>query len=497
MVNTATQPTQPIQPQAAPGNAAATTTPDPYPTIDLMIRAFPDAERATLTRNLPYILKAMADAGFTSLNQLIAILATIHVETIPRFAPIREIGGLRKRYAPFFGRGYIQLTWRANYQQAERDLNIPGLLANPDGALDPVNASRIFMWYWKGATGNNPSRAAERGDWRGVRKAVNGGYNGWDKFSASVQRCISVFDRGIDPAAIGSIPVDGSYGLGCADPGAGTSRTIAGVQNPQTQGDALAYALGLQALDSQRSHEFRGLLNVASDPTILKLDAQKTFEIKGIADDLDGVYTCDEIVFYPLAPGGIQAHVYGYKPDPSAPSPDVFLHDSTKGIAPAPAAPPLATDGDFANPCSGNFCVSRMGWRPSSGSNHRGNDLSGSNLTIVASADGIVRDVARNCRVGDTNCGGKYGNRIFIEHNLMGKRYETRYAHLASVEPDIQVGAQVTRGQKLGVMGNTGRSKGRHLHYEIREGSNFIDPFVTIKPQPTVSGNGGPAVPFR
>ncbi len=493
MTNTATQP---IQPQIAPGNAPTAATPDPYPTIDLMIQAFPDAERATLARNLPYILKAMADAGFTSRNQLIAIMSTIHIETIPRFAPVREGGGSRKRYAPYFGRGYIQLTWQANYQQAERDLNIPGLLSNPDLALEPANSARIFMWYWKGATGNNPSRAAERGDWRAVRKAVNGGYNGLDKFNASVERCLQVFDRGINPAAVGAIPVDGSYGLGCADPGSGSSRTIAGIQNPQTQGDALAYALGLQALDSQRSHEFRATLNIASDPTILKLDAQKTFELKGVADDLDGVYTCDEIIFYPLAPGGIQADLYGYKPDPAAPSPDVFLHDSTQGIAPAPIAP-TSTEGDFANPCTGNYCTSRMGWRPSSRSNHRGVDLSGSNLTIVSSADGIVRDVVRSCRVGDSGCGGSYGNRVFVEHNLNGKRYETRYAHLANVEPDIQVGVQVKRGQRLGVMGNTGRSKGPHLHHEIREGGNFINPFVTIKPQPPVSGNGGPAVPFR
>lgn len=489
--------TTPIQPQLAPGNAAATSAPDPYPSVDLMLRAFPDAERATVARNLPFILKAMADAGLTSRNQLIGVLATVHVETIPRFAPVKEGRGSTKRYAPFFGRGYVQITWRANYEKAEKDLNIPGLVSNPDLALEPNNAARILTWYWKGATGNNPSRAAERADWRGVRRAVNGGYNGWDKFNESVQRCLQVFDRGIDPAAVGSLPVDGSYGLGCADAGNGSSRTIAGIQNPQTQGDALAYALGLQALDSQRSHEFRAILNVASDPTILQLDAQKTFDVRGVAEDLDGTYTCDEVVFYPLAPGGIQAELYGYKPDPAAPAPDVFLHDSTKGVAPPPAIAPPDTEGDFANPCPGNFCTSRMGWRPSSGSNHRGIDLSGNNLTIVASADGVVRDVVRNCREGDPTCGGRYGNRVFIEHNVGGKTKVTRYAHLESVEPDIQVGTQVKRGQRLGVMGNTGRSKGRHLHYEILEGSTPIDPFVTIKPQPPTSGNGGPAVPFR
>jgi hypothetical protein len=459
-----------------------------------MLQAFPDAERRTLERNLPFILRAMAEAGLTSRNQLIAIMSTIHVETLPRFAPVREIGGTTAPYSPWFGRGYVQLTWESNYRKAERDLNIPGLTANPDMALEPATAARIFMWYWKGATGNNPQRSAERGDWRGVRQAVNGGLNGFDKFSASVDRCLKLFDRGIDPSAIGAMPINQGAGLGCIDPGSGSARTIAGIHNPQSQGDALSYALGLHALDNLRSHEIRCLLNVYADPSILNLDAQKTFEVKGIATDLDGTYTCDEIIFYPLSPGGIQAELYGYKPDPNTPPPQIFLNNPDQGIAPMPRPTVTSQPTQYANPCVGNACISRMGWRASTGSNHKGIDLAGSNRRIVASADGIVKDVVRNCQVGDVNCGGGYGNRVFIQHP---NGDETRYAHLSKVADSIAPGTKVEQNQDLGEMGNTGHSFGNHLHFEIRRNGEPIDPFVTIQPRPPVSGNGGPAVPFR
>lgn len=63
-----------------------------------------------------------------------------------------------------------------------------------------------------------------------------------------------------------------------------------------------------------------------------------------------------------------------------------------------------------------------------------------------------------------------YGCYVMILHNAKynNKYVVTLYAHLAKVDPNIREGVYVKRGQRLGVMGNTGNSNGAHLHFEIR-----------------------------
>ena len=58
-----------------------------------------------------------------------------------------------------------------------------------------------------------------------------------------------------------------------------------------------------------------------------------------------------------------------------------------------------------------------------------------------------------------------------MEH---GNGYVTIYAHLSS--RDVQKGETVYRGQKIGEVGNTGRSTAPHLHYEVKYQSQSIDP---------------------
>jgi murein DD-endopeptidase MepM/ murein hydrolase activator NlpD len=57
---------------------------------------------------------------------------------------------------------------------------------------------------------------------------------------------------------------------------------------------------------------------------------------------------------------------------------------------------------------------------------------------------------------------GSFGNVIFINHDF---GYETRYAHLS--EFNSKVGQKVKRGDIIGFVGNTGLSRGPHLHYEV------------------------------
>lgn len=73
---------------------------------------------------------------------------------------------------------------------------------------------------------------------------------------------------------------------------------------------------------------------------------------------------------------------------------------------------------------------------------------------VYSTGDGVVEKVRRS-RIG-------YGNNIIVDH---GFGYKTRYAHLSSIE--VEEGAVVKRGDFLGRTGNTGKSSGPHLHYEV------------------------------
>ena len=102
--------------------------------------------------------------------------------------------------------------------------------------------------------------------------------------------------------------------------------------------------------------------------------------------------------------------------------------------------------------------TSRFGKRkdPVNGKNafHSGVDLHGNRGgKIHATADGVVEKVFRN---------GGYGKYIRINH---GNGYTTGFAHLKKYL--VKEGDPVKRGQVIGLVGNTGRSTGPHLHYEI------------------------------
>ncbi|EYF05443.1 metalloendopeptidase Membrane protein [Chondromyces apiculatus DSM 436] len=84
--------------------------------------------------------------------------------------------------------------------------------------------------------------------------------------------------------------------------------------------------------------------------------------------------------------------------------------------------------------------------------------------TVVAAAAGTISRVANE---GSTS----YGKWIEINH---GDGYTTRYAHL-SVQ-SVSVGQSVSKGQKIGNVGNTGGSTGAHLHYELRLNGTAIKP---------------------
>lgn len=74
-----------------------------------------------------------------------------------------------------------------------------------------------------------------------------------------------------------------------------------------------------------------------------------------------------------------------------------------------------------------------------------------------------------------------FGNRVWVK---MDFGYHAVYAHLESINPLIKEGNRIFEGDMIGIMGNTGKSKGRHLHFELRKepvvGSESIKPVQII-----------------
>ncbi|OJV52568.1 MAG: hypothetical protein BGO31_07890 [Bacteroidetes bacterium 43-16] len=99
--------------------------------------------------------------GLSMKEQLAYVLATAYHEchnpATPqyRMTPMKEFGGPRylgsKAYYPYYGRGFVQLTWRSNYDKAGKRLGID-LVNNPDLALEPAYAANIIIYGMKHGT---------------------------------------------------------------------------------------------------------------------------------------------------------------------------------------------------------------------------------------------------------------------------------------------------------------------------------------------------------
>ncbi|SHO80640.1 Membrane proteins related to metalloendopeptidases [hydrothermal vent metagenome] len=101
---------------------------------------------------------------------------------------------------------------------------------------------------------------------------------------------------------------------------------------------------------------------------------------------------------------------------------------------------------------------------------HRGLDISVSIGTkVMATANGIIEKVRYNKHKG-------YGNLLIIKHSY---GFRSAYAHLNSI--DVKVGDYVLKGQVVARSGNTGRSTGPHLHYEVRYLDKILNPNLFIK----------------
>ena len=126
------------------------------------------------------------------------------------------------------------------------------------------------------------------------------------------------------------------------------------------------------------------------------------------------------------------------------------------------------------SPLEKTTVVSNFGWRKhpitKTKKFHKGIDLRAKRKTkVFSTADGIVNYVqSKNI--------GQYGRIVRIHHNF---GFETLFAHLNKT--NVKVGDIVQKGQLIGYSGNSGRSSGPHLHYELKHANKVLEPKDFIK----------------
>lgn len=114
-------------------------------------------------------------------NQCAYVLATSYWESARTMRPVREYGGEKylrgKKYYPYVGMGYVQLTWLANYKKASAKLGVD-FVANPKLLLEPNHAVKVLVtgmregWF----TGKKLADyvTLSKSDYVGARRIVNG-----------------------------------------------------------------------------------------------------------------------------------------------------------------------------------------------------------------------------------------------------------------------------------------------------------------------------------
>jgi putative chitinase len=177
----------------------------PGVTVQIVSQMFPQTPVANITANLPPVLAALVTAGLADKAMVLMALGTIRAET-ESFRPISEgkspfntspngapfdLYDNRKDLgnqgspdgANFCGRGFVQLTGRANYTRYAVEIG-QDLVANPALANDPAIAADLLARFL-GDREHAIRQALANNDLATARKLVNGGHLGLDRFTSA------------------------------------------------------------------------------------------------------------------------------------------------------------------------------------------------------------------------------------------------------------------------------------------------------------------------
>lgn len=155
---------------------------------------------SSVTEHWPRIVEQLTHCGINDRDVQVAMIGTIAIETAHTFEPVREAFYLGAdaeayrqtlRYYPYYGRGFIQLTWRDNYDAYSGKVNdlwqaggAIDLVSRPDDALDADVSAAVSALYFRDhgrEDGVGIPEAAREGDWREVRRLVQGGDGSLDE----------------------------------------------------------------------------------------------------------------------------------------------------------------------------------------------------------------------------------------------------------------------------------------------------------------------------
>jgi putative chitinase len=149
------------------------------------------------------IVKTCKDEGLLR-NQAAYVLATALWETNRTMKPVKEAYWVKNaetwrknnlRYWPWYGRGYVQLTWEANYIKAGKSLGLD-LITDPDVVMEPGVSAKILVrgskqgWF----TGKRLDHyiTLKRSNFRGARRIING----TDK-AAEIAKIAKAYDKAL------------------------------------------------------------------------------------------------------------------------------------------------------------------------------------------------------------------------------------------------------------------------------------------------------------
>jgi len=182
-------------------------------TVDQIMPAFPGARRENVAYYWPYVREALREAMLDSPRMVAFALATIAAETAG-FVPLREMQSIwntdRKPFdkyegrkdlgnvqpgdgARFPGRGFVQLTGRANYRTYGQRIYQP-LEDEPDLANEPKIAAQILALFIADRA-EKIDTALRASDFARARRAVNGGTHGLERFTRAYAAILGAMER--------------------------------------------------------------------------------------------------------------------------------------------------------------------------------------------------------------------------------------------------------------------------------------------------------------
>lgn len=188
-----------------------------------------------------------------------------------------------------------------------------------------------------------------------------------------------------------------------------------------------------------------------------------------------------------MCSGGGAVSPSASEPDPG---PDCVVFDGpdteTAPVQQAAAGAPAQASGlVWSTPTVWTRWVAFSG-TPGSAATHEGidwihDDPDVPEVDVATAAAGEVVYVRTGCPESDLlsrntdlrECGAGWGNHVVVHH---GGDVYTRYGHLRDGEVFVEVGDELAAGDVLGVMGNSGRSEVRHLHFELGTRADAFDP---------------------